>query len=84
MKTFLACRTESLRRQLAGELSADSGEQDPQAMVDASDLNLRDLGALIFGERCRSPGKLFPPGHYFSPTFLCKRGKMENGVLRTL
>ena len=50
MKAFLACRTESIRRQLAGELSADTGEQDPQAMVDASDLNLRDLGALVFGE----------------------------------
>ena len=50
MKAFLNCRTESIRRQLAGELSAVSDEQDEQAIVDASGLNLLSLGALAVGE----------------------------------
>ena len=50
MKAFLACRSESVRRQLSGELSTVSDAQDPQAMADASGLNLLDLGALILGE----------------------------------
>ncbi len=50
MKAFLACRTESIRRQLAGELSVDSGTQDREAMADASGIDLRTLGALAVGE----------------------------------
>ena len=50
MKTFLAIRTESIRRQLAGELSTVSEEQEEQAQVDASGLDLRSLGALVVGE----------------------------------
>ena len=50
MKMFLAIRTESIRKQLAGELSTVSGEQKTQAMVDASGLDLRSLGALVVGE----------------------------------
>lgn len=46
LKAFISRRTESVRRQLAGELAADSSEQDPEAMVDASDLRLSDMGAL--------------------------------------
>ena len=47
---FLAIRTESIRKQLAGEQSTVSGEQKTQAMVDASGLDLRSLGALVVGE----------------------------------
>ncbi len=50
MKAFLVCRTESIRRQLAGELSAVSQEQERQAMADASGLDLLSLGALTVGE----------------------------------
>ena len=46
-------RTESIRRQLAGELSTVSEEQEKQDMVDASDLDLQSLGALVVG---RLPG----------------------------
>lgn len=49
MKTFLGCRTESIRRQLAGELSTVSEEQKDQDMVDASGLDLQSLGALVVG-----------------------------------
>ena len=49
LKEFCTCRTESIRRQLAGELSADSNEQERQAMVDASKLNLLNMGALVLG-----------------------------------
>ena len=50
MKAFLAIRTESIRRQLAGELSTVSEAQEEQAMVDASDLDLASLGALVVGK----------------------------------
>ena len=50
MKAFLAIRTESVRRQLTGELSTVSEEQKTQAMVDASDLELLSLGALVVGK----------------------------------
>ncbi len=50
MKAFLAIRTESIRRQLNGELSTVSEEQGAQAMVDASDLELLSLGALVVGK----------------------------------
>ena len=50
LKPFLAIRTESIRRQLTGELSAVSEEQDARAMVDASDLDLQSLGALVVGK----------------------------------
>ena len=50
MKSFLTIRTESIRRQLAGELSTVSEEQDLRAMVDASDLGLQSLGALVVGK----------------------------------
>lgn len=50
MKVFLAIRTESIRRQLAGELSTVSEEQETQAMVDASGLDLQSLGALVVGK----------------------------------
>lgn len=49
MKAFLGCRTESVRRQLAGELSTVSEEQKVQDMVDASGLDLLSLGALVVG-----------------------------------
>lgn len=49
MKSFLAIRTESIRRQLAGGLSAVSEAQEKQDMVDASDLDLQSLGALVVG-----------------------------------
>ena len=51
MKAFFACRTESIRRQLAGELSTISEEQERQAMVDASGLDLLSMGALEVGSR---------------------------------
>ena len=50
LKAFLAIRTESIRRQLAGELSAVSEAQETQAMVDASGLDLSGLGALVVGK----------------------------------
>ena len=50
LKSFLAIRTESIRRQLAGELSAVSEEQDARAMADASDIDLQSLGALVVGK----------------------------------
>ncbi len=50
LKSFLAIRTESIRRQLAGELSTVSEEQEKQDMVDASDLDLQSLGALVVGK----------------------------------
>ncbi|MBQ6120279.1 MAG: hypothetical protein IJI59_00915 [Clostridia bacterium] len=49
MKTFLGCRTESIRRQLAGELSTVSEGQKDQDMVGASGLDLLSLGALVVG-----------------------------------
>lgn len=49
MKTFLGCRTESIRRQLAGELSTVSEEQKEQDRVDAFGLDLLSLGALVVG-----------------------------------
>ena len=50
LKAFLACRTESIRRQLTGELSAVSEEQEKQAMVDASGFDFQSLGALVVGK----------------------------------
>lgn len=50
MKTFLAIRSESIRRQLTGELSTVSEEQEEQSMVDASALDLQSLGALVVGK----------------------------------
>ena len=50
MKSFLAIRTESIRRQLAGELPTVSEAQETRDMVDASGLELRSLGALIVGK----------------------------------
>ena len=50
LKEFLACRTESVRRQLAGELSADSGQQAREDWTDASDIRLQRMGALILGK----------------------------------
>ena len=50
MKSFLAIRTESIRRQLTGELPAVSEAQEKQEMVDASALELPALGALIVGK----------------------------------
>ncbi len=50
MKEFLPIRTESICRQLTGELSTVSAEQDVQAMVDASGLDLQCLGALVVGK----------------------------------
>ncbi len=50
MKEFLSIRTESICRQLTGELSTVSAEQDVQAMVDASGLDLQCLGALVVGK----------------------------------
>ena len=49
MKAFFAIRTESIRRQLAGELAAESEAQEAEAMVDASGLDLSSLGALVVG-----------------------------------
>lgn len=50
MKSFLAIRTESIRRQLAGDLATDSSAQEKQHMVDASGLVLGNLGALVVGK----------------------------------
>ena len=50
LKEFLACRRESVRRQLAGELSTDSGKQEREDMVDASDIRILNMGALVLGE----------------------------------
>ena len=49
LKEFLACRTESVRRQLAGELSADSGKQEQEDRVDASGIRILNMGALVLG-----------------------------------
>ena len=51
LKKFYTYRTESVRRQLAGELSTVSGEQEPQAMVDVSDLDIMSMGALALGKK---------------------------------
>ncbi len=50
MKSFFAIRTESIRRQLAGELPTVSEAQEKRNMVDASGLELRNLGALVVGK----------------------------------
>ena len=50
LKEFLACRTESVRRQLAGELSADSEEQTREEMTDASAIRIQSMGALVLGK----------------------------------
>lgn len=52
MKSFLAIRTESIRRQLAGDLPTVSEAQEKQDMVDASGLVLLSLGALVVGKQC--------------------------------
>ena len=49
LKEFLTCRTESVRRQLAGELSTVSEEQEKQAMADASGISILNMGALVLG-----------------------------------
>lgn len=50
MRSFFTIRTESIRRQLAGELPTVSEAQEKQDMVDASGLELRSLGALVVGK----------------------------------
>jgi hypothetical protein len=50
LKAFLACRTESIWRQLTGKLSAVSEEQEKQAMTDASGFDFQSLGALVVGK----------------------------------
>ena len=50
LKAFLACRTESIWRQLTGKLSAVSEEQEKQAMADASGFDFQSLGALVVGK----------------------------------
>ena len=50
MKTFLAIRTESILRQLDGEISTVSEEQEEQDMMDASGLDLQSLGVLVVGK----------------------------------
>ena len=50
LKEFLACRTESVRRQLAGELPADGKEQAREDMTDASDIRIQSMGALVLGK----------------------------------
>lgn len=44
MKQFLKLRAASVRAQLAGTLSADTGSQNPEDWVDASGLNLFLMG----------------------------------------
>lgn len=45
LKQFCDLRAESVRRQLAGELATDSGQQDESAMADVTGLDLTKLGA---------------------------------------
>ena len=49
LKAFLTHRTESVRRQLDGELSTDSEEQARSDMVDTSDIHIQSMGALVLG-----------------------------------
>lgn len=44
MKEFVKLRTQSIRKQLNGELSTISSEQSEKDKVDASQLNLVDMG----------------------------------------
>lgn len=47
LRQFCLRRAESVRKQLNGELSTFSGDQDDEAKVDASDLDLMEIGVAI-------------------------------------
>ena len=44
LKSFIALRAESIQKQLAGELSTVTDEQDESARVDASSITISDMG----------------------------------------
>ena len=48
MKRLSQLRAASVRSQLKGTLSPDTDSQNPQDRIDASDLDLQDLGASGF------------------------------------
>ena len=48
LKSFCLKRAESIRLQLDGKLSADSSEQNDSDKVDASDINIDDMGTQNF------------------------------------
>lgn len=45
IKEFIALRAESIKKQLAGELSTITDEQDESARVDASGITINDMGS---------------------------------------
>ena len=47
LKEFCKRRTESVSKQLDGELSSESDRQNDQDKVDASDLKIKDMGAAV-------------------------------------
>ncbi|OON85862.1 hypothetical protein BXO88_10520 [Oribacterium sp. C9] len=50
IKEFIALRAESIKKQLNGELSAKTDEQDESARVDASGITISDMGSQGGGE----------------------------------
>ncbi|MCR5005922.1 MAG: hypothetical protein K6A77_08450 [Clostridiales bacterium] len=49
LKRFCALRAESIRKQLDGALSSDSTKQAAEDKVEASDLNVTEMGATVLG-----------------------------------
>ena len=50
LKSFIALRAESIQKQLSGELSTVTDEQDESARVDASSITISDMGTQGGGE----------------------------------
>ena len=63
LKTFCKLRSESIRKQLDGTLSASTSEQKSEDQVDASGLNVKDMGSQ--GGQDGKGGMNFGPGGNF-------------------
>lgn len=64
LKNFLELRSESIKKQLSGDLATSSSEQDSDARVDAADLKISSMGTQGGGKGGDSQ-KDFQPGANF-------------------
>ena len=48
LRQFALRRAQSIRKQLNGELAMDSEKQKEKDKINASDLNVMDMGAYVF------------------------------------
>lgn len=49
LKSFCLARAESISAQLSGEIGSTSSTQDPDTLIDASELNVSDMGSMNAG-----------------------------------